>query len=607
MASIGGLGSGLDTESIISQLMSAERANQSRYNTLRLTALSRQTAWTDLATRLASLRSAADALSTPLKVSGSTATSSDTGSITASASNGAQLGAVGLVVRRLATAQQLSSSGLPSGTALVGAGTALVSAGTSTIGLSGLSADGTATAGRHTVVVTQSSQAASATASAAPPLAFGGGVELVITLADGSTRTATLQASYADAAALAADLSTSLGPDVTVGVVSGRLHVSTRAEGSAATLAVSGSAAAALGLDGATGTGVDGKLTVDGGTEQVVSSLDGTGSITTGGLTLSLGTSLRAGTASAVLVRTDATTTAAQLAAELSTAGSPVSATVVDTRDGSAAPARLVLTAASTGSAGALTLTSSGLAVLESGLSTVRPAVDAQVEMGGLTVTRSSNTITDLLPGVTLGLVKAAPAGSTTETMVTVGRDVPGLVTKTKSLVDAANALLSAVQTQTRQGSNGAKGGPLASDSSARTLASSLFTSLSTTTGTGDTKTLQQMGITVTRSGTLSLDEAALTKAVGADPDGVGQLLSAAAKKLADAAKRDGTGDGFVVRAKEAAGLDATRRQEQMDAMDARLDTVEARYRRQFSQLDVMMSSLRTQAARLSAQIGGLG
>jgi flagellar hook-associated protein 2 len=606
VASIGGLGSGLDTESIISQLMSAERANQSRYNTLRLTALSRQTAWSDLATRLASLRSAADALSTPVKVAGSTATSSDPTSITATAASGAQLGSVGLVVRRLASAQQLSSSGLPGASALVGAGTAMVSAGTTAVGLTSLTADGTATAGRHTVVVTQASSAAAATATSAPPLSFSGGEDLVVTLAGGGTRTATLQASYATVDALAADLSAQLGPDVSVSAVSGRLHVATRAEGSTATLSLSGTAAAALGLDGLSGTGTDGKLTVDGGAEQVVSALDGTGTLVSGGLTLGLGTALRTGTATAVIVRTDATTTAAQLAAELSTAGSPVSATVVDTRDGSATPARLVLTAAGTGSAGALTLTSSGLAVLESGLAEVRPAVDAQLEMGGLTVTRSSNTVTDLLPGVTLSLVKAAAVGSTTETLVTVGRDVPGLVTRTKALVDAANGLLTAVQSQTRQGSSGTKGGPLASDSSARALASSLFATAATSSGTGDTKTLQMMGISVTRSGSFSFDEAALGKAVAADPDGVAQLLSSFAKAVADGAKRDGTGDGFVVRAKEAAGLDATRRQSQMDAMDSRLATVEARYRRQFSQLDVMMSSLRTQSARLSSQIAGL-
>lgn len=604
MASIGGLGSGLDTESIVNQLMAAERSTQSRYNALRLSALSRQTAWADLAGRLSSLRTAADALSTPTKVAGSVASSSDSTSITATAAAGAQLGSVGLIVRSLAAAQQLSSSALPGGTSLVGAGSALVSAGTTAIGLTGLAADGTATAGRHTVVVTQSSAAATVTGSTAPPLDAGG--DLMITLADGSTRSATLQPSYASVDALATDLGAALGPDVTVAVVSGRLALSTRVEGSAATLATSGSAAAALGLDGATATGTDGKLTVDGGTEQVITSLDGTGSHTSGGLTLSLGTSLRAGTATAVVVRTDATTTAQQLASELAVAGSPVSASVVDLRDGSTAPSRLVLTAAATGSAGALTITSSGIAALESGLTTVRPASDAILEMGGLTVRRSSNTVTDLVPGVTLNLVKAAPAGSTAETTVSVTRDVPGLVTRTKALVDAANALINGVSTQTKPGTGGAKGGPLAGDSSARGLTSGLFLLSSTATSATDKKALSQLGITVTRQGTFALDDAVLSKAVTEDPDGVAALLSGFAKSVADAAKRDSTGDGFVVTARNAAGAEAGNRQKQMDAMESRLTTTEARYRRQFSQLDVMMNALRSQSARLNAQIGGL-
>lgn len=607
MASIGGLGSGLDTASIVSQLMAAERSNQGRYNTLRLAALSRQTAWGDLQTRLSTLRTAAEALNTPTKVAGSVASSSDPASITATAAAGAQLGSTGLIVRSLAGAHQLASGGLPGATALVGAGSALVSAGTAAIGVTGITADGTAATGRHSVVVTRSSSAAGVTGGAPPALTFAPGDELVVTLAGGATRTATLQASYAGTAALAADLGAQLGPDATVSVVNGRLHVATRAEGSDHTLVLSGSGAAALGLDGLSAAGTDGALTVDGGTEQVLTSLDGTGSVTADGVTVQLGTGLRAGTASAVLVRTTATSTVADLASELSVGGSPVSATVVATGDGSALPNRLVLTAAGTGSAGALTVSGSGIAVLTDGLSTVRAAADATLEMGGVTVTRSSNTVTDLLPGVTLTLLKAADVGSTTQTTVAVSRDVPGLVTKAQALVDAANGLLGAVQTQTKQGTNGAKGGPLAGESSARMLASTLFGHVATASSTAPTSVLSELGLTVTRQGTLALDTAALTKAVNEDPAGVADLLSSFATEVAAWAKRDSTGDGVAVRAKEAAGSDASNRQRQMDAMDARLALTEQRYKRQFAQLDVMMGALSRQSARLSSQLNGLG
>lgn len=69
MASISGLGSGLDVESIISQLMAVERLPEQRYTTLKTQAQGRQTAWQGISTQLAALDAAAQALSTPAKAS----------------------------------------------------------------------------------------------------------------------------------------------------------------------------------------------------------------------------------------------------------------------------------------------------------------------------------------------------------------------------------------------------------------------------------------------------------------------------------------------------------------------------------------------------------
>ncbi len=85
MAGISGLGSGIDVASLVQQLVAADRAPATRWNTQRLAALSQQTAWSDLSTKLTAVRTAAEALDTGRKASPSSATTSDAKVMTPSA------------------------------------------------------------------------------------------------------------------------------------------------------------------------------------------------------------------------------------------------------------------------------------------------------------------------------------------------------------------------------------------------------------------------------------------------------------------------------------------------------------------------------------------
>src|SRR5215218_4657885 len=86
---ISGLGSGIDLQSIVTQLMGAERAPESKMNSLRLAALSSQSAWSDIANKLTTLQTAAKALNTVAVAQGASATSSDASTLTATAAAGA--------------------------------------------------------------------------------------------------------------------------------------------------------------------------------------------------------------------------------------------------------------------------------------------------------------------------------------------------------------------------------------------------------------------------------------------------------------------------------------------------------------------------------------
>lgn len=599
---ISGLGAGIDLQSIVTQLMGAERAPVSKMNALRLASLSQQSAWADIGGKLTALQTAAKALNSLGAAQGTVATSSSTSVLTATATSSAVPGATAVEVVKLAAAQQLTSGALSDPSMLVGAGQAVVSAGLGALGGSGLAITGATTDGGHTITVTQASTSATATSSGAPALTYApGGDDLTVTLADGVPHSITL-GTYADTAALVADLNTQLAGTATFQVVAGQLQVASRDQGSAATLTLAGGALAGLGLAAGTTAGTDAQVSLDGATPVTVTHVDTGTSVALGnGVSFTTGTHLGLGTASFDVVRTSATSTLADLTAALNASGSPASAALINTGDGSAAPYRLVLTAKGTGTAGALTLDTSGINVLAPGqLSTVTAASDAQLKVGGATVTRSSNTVSDLLPGVTLNL---AQTGTST---VTVGADPAGTSTKVQALVDALNGVLSSIQTQTAYNSTSKKGGPLSGDSLARGLATTLLDDVVSATGTGLTKSLSQMGVQTTRNGTLAFDSAKLGTALQADPTGVASLLSGFAAQVEAFAKEQTGTLGTVTKAGQSAGAEARRRQEQIDAFEVRMTAKEAAYRAKFAALDAALGSLRQQQSAMSAAIGSL-
>ena len=104
-SAISGLGSGIDMSALVAQLMQAERAPETQMNSLRLAGLSAQSGWADISTKTTTLKSAAAALDTLVKAQGSSATTSDATVLTATASQGAQLGQIAIRVNRLAAAQ----------------------------------------------------------------------------------------------------------------------------------------------------------------------------------------------------------------------------------------------------------------------------------------------------------------------------------------------------------------------------------------------------------------------------------------------------------------------------------------------------------------------
>ena len=144
-------------------------------------------------------------------------------------------------------------------------------------------------------------------------------------------------------------------------------------------------------------------------------------------------------------------------------------------------------------------------------------AADASFTVDGVTVTRSSNTITDLFAGHTINLTAA---DSSTAIEVTSSLATTDARARMQSFIDSINTVKKFLKTETQRGLNGAEPGSLAGDVTAAAILREL-SGLTTKpiTGYGSTDYyLANLGVRTERDGTLSLDTSAFDKAVLADP-----------------------------------------------------------------------------------------
>ncbi len=211
-----------------------------------------------------------------------------------------------------------------------------------------------------------------------------------------------------------------------------------------------------------------------------------------------------------------------------------VQATVLRVSDSSY---RLVLSGVETGEtiaanavAGDNVLAALGLTDSDGAFADVlQEAQDAILTLDGITVTRSSNNIDDLLDGVTLHLYQTTQDDPDTDSDVSitleVGADVSSAKEAIQALVDAYNAFRDFVATQQTLASDGtvAEDAVLFGDGTMRSATLSVYSAL---TATIDDESMALIGLSFDSDGTLVVDEDTLDNALLDDLDTVKALLS---------------------------------------------------------------------------------
>lgn len=151
-------------------------------------------------------------------------------------------------------------------------------------------------------------------------------------------------------------------------------------------------------------------------------------------------------------------------------------------------------------------------------------AEDATLEVFGVAITRGSNSITDVVPGVTLELKSASGVPTT----IQVSRDDDEIESRTQGFVDAYNAIVDFFETNARYDAGEEEAGALVGDSTIRGIENQVRrVMVDRYSFAGNPLTsLSEVGMSVDADGRLTLDSDKFRASLATDANAVRQLLS---------------------------------------------------------------------------------
>lgn len=243
-------------------------------------------------------------------------------------------------------------------------------------------------------------------------------------------------------------------------------------------------------------------------------------------------------------------------------------------------------------------------------------AKDATIDVDSITgITRSSNTLTDVITGVTVELVKAHANPLTESTKLTVSRDTSAITKAVDDFVAAYNSVVDFFTTNQSYDPKTKQGGPLLGDATSNLIQRRLNAVLNTTfSGMGTISKLSDLGITRNDKGHLVTSSSTLTGKLNTDFEGVVQFFTQTTVGA----------EGFGVRMNdELDGITSTvngtlqarqqgiqRRiddiQKSVERIEKRVADSEARMRAQFNALELLVSQYQSTGNALTQQLTNL-
>lgn len=333
---------------------------------------------------------------------------------------------------------------------------------------------------------------------------------------------------------------------------------------------------------------------------------DGSGVVGTGTLTLSLGTK----SFSVNLDDAHATLTAIRDAINSASDNPGISATIVHGSTSS----QLVLSSNITGAANAIKVavnnasgTLNSLAYDADHLTNytqLQAASDASVKVAGVTVSSSTNTVNNVIDGVTLTLLKETTG---TPVSLKVSNDNSTVLNRVQTLVNSYNTLQGVISKLSNYDSATNTAGPLFGDALITGLNTQLRRALgnSVSSISGNVNSLASIGVTTNKDGTLSLDASKFNNALATNFNVVGSIFGAS-DGIATALSKYVDGQLSTTSTLENRNKSLASRQKQVtnqqSVLAARQQKLKDRYTAQFTAMDKAMAQMQQTSSYLTQQ-----
>lgn len=269
---------------------------------------------------------------------------------------------------------------------------------------------------------------------------------------------------------------------------------------------------------------------------------------------------------------------------------------------------RLMVTGTSTGAANAIDVDFSGVGGGPT-LTEQTTAVDARIEIAGVTIFSASNTLNGAIPGVRIELKST----NTTAEDFSVSMDSSATKDRFQKVIDAFNDVVSYYATQTVYDTEKDFHGALVAEGTTRRavddigrLASSRYTVAGTTLGG-----LSELGVSTQRDGSLELDATVFEEKFAADPDAVEAFLTSTTGPLAKLRSQIDdvfvdTDNGTLVNRGESLDSTISDLEERIGIAEDRLSAESARLRAQFTAMESVLAQIQSTSSSLSSMFAGM-
>ena len=315
------------------------------------------------------------------------------------------------------------------------------------------------------------------------------------------------------------------------------------------------------------------------------------------------------------------------------TTGATFDGTTLTTSSGATVPLTLTGTPKSgdaiqfvvSGASGAQSLSS--IAITEHNATRLQTGRDAFMSVNGLAVQRSSNTISDVIAGVTfnlnspvtpsggeISLLSAANFSAVSSTTINVTKSDKDSATEVvQNFVTAFNDLLTYYAEQAASSTEAETRGLLRGDFSTSTFIDRLrgLYRNGLRLADGTSMSFSEMGVSVQRDGKLLLNDSTLAEAIA---DGLQEKFSQGVtlgyesasvnltKYLTDSLKSDGLLTSRVDAVKE----EKTRLEDKISELEDKMSILELRYYKQYAALDGLLMRLQATQSALTSALSGL-